>query len=68
MTPVTINQIKEIIKSLKWNSSHGYDEIPQNILKVSMSFIVSPLTYVCVCNKSLSLGIFPYLLTELSPS
>jgi hypothetical protein len=57
MTPVTNKEIKDIIKSLKWKNSQGYDEIPQNILKISMPFILSPLTYIC--NKSLSLGIFP---------
>jgi hypothetical protein len=57
MTPVTNKEIKGIIKSLKWKNSHGYDEIPHNILKISMWFILSPLTYIC--NKSLSLGIFP---------
>jgi hypothetical protein len=29
MTPVTNKEIKDIIKSLKWKSSHGYDEIPK---------------------------------------
>jgi hypothetical protein len=57
MTPVTNKELKDIIKSLKWKNSEGYDEIPQNILKISMPFILSPLTYIC--NKSLSLGIFP---------
>jgi hypothetical protein len=41
ITPVTNKEIKDIIKSLKWKSSQGYDEIPQNILKVSMPFILS---------------------------
>jgi hypothetical protein len=57
MSPVTSREIKDIIKSLKWKNSKGYDDIPQNILKISMPFIVSPLVYIC--NKSLSLGIFP---------
>jgi Notch-like protein len=57
MTPVTNKEIKDIVRSLKWKSSQGYDEIPQNILKLSLLFILSPLTYMC--NKSLSLGIFP---------
>jgi hypothetical protein len=29
MTPVTEREIKDIIKSLKWKNSKGYDEIPQ---------------------------------------
>jgi hypothetical protein len=57
MMPVTNKEIKDIVRSLKGKSSQGYDEIPQNILKLSLPFILSPLTYMC--NKSLSLGIFP---------
>jgi hypothetical protein len=52
-----INELKEIIKSLKTKDSCGYDEISHKILKVSMPFIVSPLTYIC--NKSLATGDFP---------
>jgi len=57
LTPVTSKEIKEIIKSLKWKNSHGYDEIPMRILKISLPFIISPLTYIC--NKSFSTGLFP---------
>jgi hypothetical protein len=50
----TINkEIKDIVRLLKWKSSHGYDEIPQNVLKISLPFILSPLTYMF--NKSLGL-------------
>ena len=67
MAPVTNKEIKGILKSLKWKNSQGYDEIPQNILKISMPFILSLLTYIC--NKSLSLGIFPTRLkySQISP-
>jgi hypothetical protein len=67
MTPVTSKEIKDIMKSLKWKNSKGYDEIPLNILKISMPFILSPLVYIC--NKSLSLGIFPTQLkySQISP-
>jgi Notch-like protein len=57
LTPVTTKEISEIIKSLKWKNSHGYDEIPVRILKISLTFIISPHTYIC--NKLLSTGIFP---------
>jgi hypothetical protein len=57
LTPVTTKEISEIIKSLTWKNSHGYDEIPVRILKISLPFIISPLTYTC--NESLSTGIFP---------
>ena len=52
-----------MIKSLKPTYSHGYDEIPVKILKVSSQFISSPLTKIC--NKSLSTGISPALLKYL---
>ena len=54
MTPVTANEIKNIIKSLKLKN---YDEIPPRILKVSLPNIISPIIYFC--NKAMSSGIFP---------
>ena len=56
----TQKEIERIINSLKSKNSHGYDEIPMKILKVSTPFITSPLIYIC--NKSLSSGIFPFCL------
>jgi hypothetical protein len=50
MAPVTTKEIKDIIKSLSWKSSSGYDEIPLKILKIRMPLITFPLTYLC--NKS----------------
>ena len=65
-TPVTTKEISEIIKSLKWKNSHGYDEIRVRILKISLPFIISPLAYIC--NKS-STGIFPMQLkySQINP-
>ena len=57
LTPVSTKEIREIINSLKWENSHGYDEIPIKILKTSLPYIESPLTYIC--NKMLSTGIYP---------
>jgi len=57
LTSVTSKEVREIIKSLKWKNSHGYDEIAMEILKISLPFIVSPCTYIC--NRMLSTGIFP---------
>ena len=57
MTPVTIKEIKDIIKSLPPKNSSGYDEIPLRIPKISMPFITSPLTYLD--NKAMSKGSFP---------
>ena len=57
LSPVTANEIKNIIKSLKVKNSYGYDEIPKSILKIILPYITSPHIYLC--NKSLSSGIFP---------
>ena len=45
LTPVSTREISEIIKSLKWKNAHGYDEIPTKILKISLSFTISPQTH-----------------------
>ena len=50
-------EIIPIVKSLKTKNSFGYDEISTKILKITATFIRSPLTYIC--NKSTSTGIFP---------
>jgi len=51
-------EIEKNIKSLKTKNSCGYEEIPVKILKLSIPFIISPLTYIC--NKSLSSGVFSW--------
>jgi hypothetical protein len=48
LTPITTKEITDIINSLTWKNSEGYDESPLKILKVSIPFIVSPLTYMCM--------------------
>ena len=50
-------EIISIIRSLKTKNSFGYDEISTKLLKISASYVCSPLPYVC--NKSISTGIFP---------
>jgi hypothetical protein len=47
LTPVSTKEVSEIIKSFKWKNSHGYDETPLKILKISLPFIISPPTYIC---------------------
>ena len=46
---------------------HGYDGISTKILKLSMSYFSSPLTYIC--NKMISTGTFPSRLkfSEIQP-
>ena len=41
---VTSKEIENVVKSLKPKGSHGYDEIPTKILKLSGPYILSPLT------------------------
>jgi len=57
LTRVTAQEIKKIIRSLKWTTASGYDEVPPRLLKLSLPYIISPLTYLC--NKSLTSGVFP---------
>jgi len=49
--------MEKIIHSLKCKNSYGYDETSSRILKVSISYILSPLTFIF--NKILSTGTFP---------
>jgi predicted nuclease of predicted toxin-antitoxin system len=64
---VTTHEIEKIIEELKSTNSCGYDEIRVKILKVSSSFIISPLTYIC--NRMLTTGTFPDRLkfSEIKP-
>ena len=50
-------EISSIIKSIKTKNTHGYDGVSTKILKISSSYITSPLTYIC--NKIISTGTFP---------
>jgi len=50
-------EIASIIKSFKTKNSFGCDEISTKLLKISVTYLSSPLTYIC--NKSISTGIFP---------
>ena len=42
----TSYELEKIINSLKSKNSHGYEEISNKIIKLSASFIISPLTYI----------------------
>ena len=57
LKPFSTQEILSIIKSLKTKDSFGYDEISTKLLKISASYISSPLTYIC--NRAISTGIFP---------
>jgi hypothetical protein len=64
---IMTHEIEKIIKSLKLSNSCSYDEISVKILKLSCSYICSPLTKLC--NVTLSTGIFPDYLkySEIKP-
>ena len=48
----TTQEIKNSIKKLKPKYTYGYDEIPNNLLKISLVYISSTLYHMC--NTSLS--------------
>jgi hypothetical protein len=50
-------EITSVIKALKTKNSHGFYEISTELLKISATYICSPLTYIC--SKSILSGIFP---------
>jgi hypothetical protein len=60
-------EIEDKTMSLKIKNSHGYDGISTKILKFSIHYISSPLTYIC--NRMLFSGIFPTRLkfSEVKP-
>jgi exonuclease III len=64
---VSIIEVENIAKTLKVKYSHGYDEISTRILKSSIYYISSPLTYII--NRMLTTGIFPNRLkfSEVKP-
>ena len=54
---VSPKETEDVVSSLKTKDSHGYDRISIKILKQSIPYILSPLTYIC--NLMISTGIFP---------
>jgi hypothetical protein len=44
---VSSKEIEDIVRSFKIKDSHGYDGISIKILKLSIQYISSPLTYLC---------------------
>jgi len=54
---ISTKEVENVIKSLKPKNSSGYDAISTKLMKISYTFISSPLAHIR--NKSLSSGIFP---------
>lgn len=57
MTPVTIQEVKNIVKELKNKKSSGHDQIPIKLIKSSIEYIAEPLVHII--NLTLESGIFP---------
>jgi hypothetical protein len=56
--PVSVVEVRSIIKTIKSKETSGYDGISGKILKQCASTIIKPLTY-SICNLSLTTGTFP---------
>jgi hypothetical protein len=57
LSPVTVQVVEEIIKSLKSNVSTGFDEISMSIVKRCLCYFIRPLVHIY--NITLQTGIFP---------
>lgn len=57
LLPTDEAEVHQIINSLKENCAVAADLISTKILKMYLSVLVPPITYIC--NLSLSSGIFP---------
>ena len=56
-TPISPNEIVEVVKSFKSNTSSGYDDIDMKVVKKIIDNICHPLSVVL--NKCLNNGVFP---------
>jgi hypothetical protein len=64
---VSPKETEDVVSSLKMKDFHGFDGIYTKILKLSIPYISSPLTYIC--NLMISTGVFPTRLefAEIKP-
>ncbi len=75
LNPISSHEVENLIQSLKSKDSHGYGEIPTRILKISASYIVSPLTFIFsrvlrtgLFHERVKLSVIKPLLKKASPS
>ena len=61
-SPVTGNEVENVINKLKGKSSAGFDKILEVLVKRCSHYISKPLTHVF--NLSLRFGIFPDLMKK----
>ena len=62
VAPVTENEVEQVIKSLKKNSSPGSDKIPTSLVKQCLCHFIKPLVHIY--NVSLQTGIFPDMMKK----
>ena len=67
LSPITENEVENVISKLKGKLSSGFDEIPEILVKHCSHYIVKPLTHVF--NLSFKSGTFPQLMkkAKISP-
>ena len=56
-SPLTENEVENVIDSLKGNSSAGFNEIQEFLVIRCLHYIKKPLTHAC--SISVKYGIFP---------
>ena len=56
VAPVSATEMEQVIKSLKNNSSTGYDEVPMSLVKQCLCYFIQPLVHIY--NVSFQSGIF----------
>ena len=59
-SPVTENEVENVINTLKGKSSAGFDENPEFLVKLCLHYITKPLTHIF--KTSVKFGIFPDLM------
>ena len=66
-SPVTENEVENVVNKLKGKFSTGFDEIPEALVKHCSHYIAKPLTHLF--NLSFKFGIFPDLMkkAKISP-
>jgi hypothetical protein len=62
ISPVTENEVKEVINKLKGKFSAGFDDLPEILVKHCSHLIAKPLTHIF--NLSFKFGIFPDMMKK----
>jgi hypothetical protein len=62
VSPVTEDEVQNVVSKLKGKFSAGYDEIPEKLVKECIQFIKKALTFIL--NISLYSGTFPNLMEK----